>query len=51
MAVIQRILALFRPKKQDVSTLIARRAERVSNRKRDAADRYIAVHEALRGDK
>lgn len=35
----------------DVGRLIARRAERVSNRKREAADRYIAIHEILRGGK
>ena len=37
--------------RQDVGRLIARRAERVSNRKRDAADRYIAKHEILRRGK
>ena len=31
----------------DVGRLIARRAERVNNRKRVVADRYIAVHQAL----
>ena len=31
----------------DVGLLLARRAERVSNRKRAAADRYIATHKAL----
>lgn len=31
----------------DIAALIARRAERVSNRERGAADRYIAVHTAL----
>ena len=53
MAIIKRLLSVFRrkAKKPDTYTLIARRAERVSNRKRDAADRYIAVHEALRGGK
>jgi hypothetical protein len=47
---IRRFLAIFR-RKRNVSSLIARRAERVSNRKRSAADRYISVHEALRGGK
>lgn len=31
----------------DVGLLLARRAERVSNRKRAAADRYLATHKAL----
>lgn len=31
----------------DVGLLLARRAERVSNRKRAAADRYLAKHKAL----
>lgn len=31
----------------DVGLLLARRAERVSNRKRAAADQYIATHKAL----
>jgi hypothetical protein len=37
--------------RQDVGRLIARRAERVSNRKRAAADLYIAKHEILRRGK
>lgn len=32
---------------RDVTVLIARRAERVSNRKRKSADRFIAVHKTL----
>ena len=46
MALLNRIIALFR-RKTDVDSIIARRAERVSNRKRSAADRYIAIHTAL----
>ena len=46
MAVIRRILSLFR-KHDDGAILIARRAERIHNRKRFNADRYIAVHSIL----
>ena len=42
---IRRLLSLFR--KPSVSVHIARRAERIHNRKREAADRYIAVHSVL----
>lgn len=46
MAVIRRLLALFR-KPDARALLIARRAERIHNRKRFNADRYIAVHSIL----
>ena len=32
---------------RDIAPIIARRAERVNNRSRAAADRYIAVHQTL----
>lgn len=32
---------------RDVAAIIARRAERVNNRQRGAADRYVAVHSIL----
>ena len=49
---IRRLLSLFlRPARDTLSAQIASRAMRLHNRQREAANRYIAVHEALRRGK